>query len=135
VHRTLENPEKTGSPSFLKSKRTWVKGGCSTRFRTKCGHSEFTFDRASAERSAEQGVVSETIAAALYLISENRKATRSWLSLSRARWSWSPSVVQRWPDCFRPTHDFFLAFSGEQPSRSLPMASVRASCSTQMSPE
>ena len=92
MHRTLENPEKTGSPSFLKSKRTWVKGGCSARFRTKCGvgwptHSEFTFDRASAERSAEQGVVSETIAAALYLISENRKANEVVVKLK-------PSAVE-----------------------------------------
>jgi hypothetical protein len=45
------------------------------------------FDRASAERSAEQGVVSETIAAALYLISENRKANEVVVKLK-------PSAVE-----------------------------------------
>jgi hypothetical protein len=41
---------------------------------------------------AAQHGVSETIAAALWLISRNRKSARSWLSLRRTRWSeWSLS--------------------------------------------
>ena len=45
-----------------------------------------TLDRAWTEWAAKHGV-SETIAAALYLLSENRKADEVWLSLSRASWS------------------------------------------------
>jgi hypothetical protein len=45
-----------------------------------------TLNRAWTEWAAQHGV-SETIAAALYLVSRNRKADKSWLSFCRARWS------------------------------------------------
>jgi hypothetical protein len=46
--------------------------------------------------------VSETIAAALYLLSENRKADEVLVKLAPGEMERVITVVQRWPDQFPP---------------------------------
>jgi hypothetical protein len=60
-----------------------------------------TLDRPWTEWAAKQGV-HETIAAALYLISENRKTDEIVIKLTPADIARVIDIVQRWPDCFPP---------------------------------
>jgi hypothetical protein len=58
-----------------------------------------TLNHTWTEWAAKQGV-SETIAAALYLISENRKTDEVMVKLTPSEIERVIEIVQRWPDCF-----------------------------------
>jgi hypothetical protein len=60
-----------------------------------------TLDRTWTEWAAEQGL-SETVAAALYLISENRKTDEVVVNLRPSEIARVIDIVQCWPDCFPP---------------------------------
>jgi hypothetical protein len=60
-----------------------------------------TLDRPWTEWAAKQGL-SETVAAALYLISENRKTCEVMVKLTPSEIERVIDIVQRWPDCFPP---------------------------------
>ena len=58
-----------------------------------------TLDGAWTKWATAYGV-SETIAAALYLISENRKADEVVVKLTPGEIELVTDIVQHWPDCF-----------------------------------
>jgi hypothetical protein len=60
-----------------------------------------TLDHTWTEWAAKQGV-SQTVAAALYLISENRKIYEVVAKLTPSEIERVIDIVQRWPDCFPP---------------------------------
>jgi hypothetical protein len=75
-----------------------------------------TLDRAWTEWAAKQGV-SETIAAALYLISGNRKIYEVVVKLTPGEIERVIDIVQRWPDCFPPGALAALNHSRSAPAR------------------
>jgi hypothetical protein len=62
---------------------------------------DIALNRAWTEWAAEHGV-SETIAAALYLVSRNRKADEVVVKLTPGEMERVIAFVQRWPDHFPP---------------------------------
>jgi hypothetical protein len=64
--------------------------------------------------------VSETIAAALYLISENRKAHEVVVKLTPGETELVTDIVQHWPDCF--PRGAFAALNDSRPTPTKPSA-------------
>jgi hypothetical protein len=83
-----------------------------------------TLDRTWTEWAAKQGL-SETVAAALYLISENRKTDEIVIRLTPADIARVINIVQCWPDCFPPD-----ALAALNHSRSVPPPEQSASCTS-----
>ena len=81
-----------------------------------------TLSRVWTEWAAKQGV-SETIAAALYLLSENRKAEEVLVKLTPGEMERMIAFVQRWPDHFPPGALVALKCTSERLAS--PKASIR----------
>jgi hypothetical protein len=84
-----------------------------------------TLDRAWTEWAAKQGL-SETVAAALYLISENRKIDEVVVKLTPGEIERVIDFVQCWPDRFPP--DALVAPKHSRPTSSLEPSTPSAAC-------
>jgi hypothetical protein len=83
-----------------------------------------TLDRTWTQWAAKQGL-SETVAAALYLISENRKTDEVVVKLRSSEVARVIDIVQCWPDCFPPG-----ALAAIRRSRPAPLPEQSTACTS-----
>jgi hypothetical protein len=97
-HRRTPSPEHAANVSAVTNR---AKVPLNANQRATANPYGITLNRAWTDWAAQHGV-SETIAAALYLLSENRKAEEVLVKLAPDEMERVIAVVRRWPDQFPP---------------------------------
>ena len=110
-HRRTPSPEHAANVSAVTNR---AKVPLNASQRATANPYEITLNRAWTDWAAQHGV-SETIAAALYLLSENRKAGEVLVKLAPGEMERVIAFVQRWPDHFPPGALFALKESRPTP--------------------
>jgi hypothetical protein len=110
-HRRTPSPEHAANVSAVTNR---AKVPLNASQRATANPYGITLNRAWTDWAAQHGV-SETIAAALYLLSENRKAGEVLVKLAPGEMERVIAFVQRWPDHFPPGALFALKESRPTP--------------------
>ena len=112
-HRRTPSPEHAANVSAVTNR---AKVPLNASQRATANPYGITLNRAWTDWAAQHGV-SETIAAALYLLSQNRKAGEVLVKLVPGEMERVIAFVQRWPDRFPP--GALVALKNSRPTSSL----------------